>query len=233
MGHSRSLVLLWILLSAQIVEAQETEQAEVAPAELPAGDQAQIVEAPAQRADAYRPVASPAAPRRVFGLGTSGGAGLAFFSTSSGSGSSGLGLMYEFGSIEALLYLTNDVSIDIAIPLGSSLFLSADSDFRLFAWQTDFFLDFRTAGSVFRFFGGPGLGLRVLAGTGGSIGGGAAGFGLRIPALAGVEVGDSEAFAFRLFAEPFVELIFGSGGFSAFLAGALVKVGLYGFFVQG
>ena len=146
-------------------------------------------------------------PTRVFGLGTSHGAGVAAASISDFSGGSTLALGFALllPSLEAQIFLgSDDISLEVSVPVLNIAIVSAVTSW--FVWNTNVYLAFHFGDDV-RFVVGPGLGFSVV--SAGSLGG----FSLRIPAVIGVEfLTPASSFGARLQTRPFVELAFVSGG---------------------
>jgi hypothetical protein len=194
---------------------------------VPAG---YAVAAPPEVPDAESELASP--PRRVFGLGTALGGGVAaggaYTFSSGSSGALLLSPAIEIHSLEAMFFFSDHLSLDVSIPLGNTLIVAAataSSGNPLVPWGTNLTLDFSIGDDWVRFIVGPSVGLVALAVESTvyvQLGAGA---------LVGLELlTRGRAFGFRVMTRPQVQFALPVGG-SVFAVGglALLEVGFIGY----
>lgn len=112
---------------------------------------------------------APTPPRRVFGLGTALGGGIAFGGAYAlGSGGASIEAYpapaLEIHSLEAMFFFDDHLSLDISIPLLNTIIIGiASGSEQIVPWGTNFLLDFSIGDDWVRFLVGPSVGIGLLA----------------------------------------------------------------------
>lgn len=161
-----------------------------------------------------------AGPKRVVGIGTSFGGGVAGVDTFSGAASSGVQPALLLPTLELLVFMPRDFSLNLIMPVLNMALVSAVAKGTVV--NMDLIFNANVGRGKTRFVAGAGLGFAfvdVPSGEGAS---------LRIPAQLGFEsLSKRRGFGFKLLARPWAEIAVGSSGdaFGGGVLGVLVFTG--------